>query len=492
MPLGAGTDEPQHIIKAASVVQGQLLGEGTEEPAVTRVEVPAALASAAYWPCFAGNASVNGGCAGEIRPEAGLAEATTSAGMYYPGYYLMIGWPSLLTDSPTAAVWGMRILTGLVSALLITGVFVVLSTMMSRVLALVLVAVIAVPQSIFLSAIVNPNAWEVFGALAFLAGALWYGRAADIRGPGSRLSAVLIALGGLLAANARGVSPFWLLLLGLVFLIATPKGRILELLRAPRFMVALGIAVVGAAISSAWTLYTGTLSRMGDFAGSEMSRGAAFLRTLISNVSDPGLIAYFGWLDTAAPYPVYSIYGGAIIGVLILAFVVADRRWRMVLGAAAVVYLCGPALLQAVAIKNSGYIWQGRYTLVVLVALLLVAGFSIAFAGRTWDFSISISASRVLLFANIMLLLLGIAHLIAFFADLARYASPQEASIQGVYVSPSWQPAVFGTGGVTAVFILGLACLAAVMLYVTRRESGKPLSALFARESAEASRPVSA
>lgn len=479
MPLAAGTDEPQHIVKAASVVRGQLLGEPTAEPAVTLVEVPAALSVAGLWGCFAGHPKVGGDCVAEVTQAEGLGQATTSAGMYYPGYYIMVGWPSLLTNDPTLAVWGMRLLTGLVSALLLTGVFVVLSSFMSRSIALAIVGLVAVPQAFFLSAIVNPNAWEIFGALGFMAGLFWFGLSADPRERGSTLAAVLLAVGGLLAANARGVSPFWLFLLGLVFLTATRKARIVELLRVPKFLVALGVAVIGAAVSSAWTLYTGTLSRMGDFAGSEMSPFAAFAKTVMANLSDPGLIGFFGWLDTPAPYPVYFIYGGAIIGVILLATVTAARRWRLVFGAAAGVYLVGPALLQALAIKNSGYIWQGRYTLVVLATLLLVGGFSVVFSGRSWKFAEGVSSRGVRGYIGGMLVLFGLAQVMSFMADLARYAVPNTRAIEATLLSPRWAPLGFGTIGVTVVFLLGIAAIAVATFIVLRSERRSSLSEMF-------------
>lgn len=492
MPIGAGPDESAHVLKAASVVRGEFIGEPTDAPAVTKVRVPASLTDSSAWACFAFHPAESGDCQGELEAESGLAYAETSAGIYNPGYYLVVGWPSLITESPTAIVWGMRALTALGSALLATAIFSVLGRMMSRLLSLTIFGALVTPMVLFLNAIVNPNAWEIVGGVGFLVGLLWFSTANDVRGKGALLPAALVAVGGFVSANARGVSPFWLFLFGILFLIATPWPRIRELMRTPVFLLGLGVAVLGAICGAAWTLMTGTLNRMGDFPGQEMSPLVAFFRMVINAPSDYGLFGIFGWLDTSAPGMVYLIYGFTSLSLIVIGLAVADRRGRLLIGLAGAVFFFGPALLQAASVKGSGWIWQGRYSLVAFLGLLLISGLAAVMAGRRWEAANDFSGKVLDRVGCYSLTLMAVAQLWAFLANLQRYSAPGTPTIFEPLLRPGWQPALVGVRGATAIFCIGLLTLAAAAIISARAERGTALADRFAERSSKELSPGAA
>lgn len=479
MPIGAGPDEPAHLLKAASVVRGEFIGTPTDAPAVTRVQVPAALADSSAWACFAFHPSESAACQGDVGEKAGLAYAETSAGIYNPGYYLFVGWPSLLSEDPTAIVWGMRALTAVGSALLAAGIFATLSRMMSRLLALAMLGTVMTPMVVFLNAVVNPNAWEVLGGLGFLVGLLWFASATAVRGRDGILPATLMAAGGFVAANARGVSPFWLFLFGIIFLVAAPWPRIRELLRTPSFVIGLGIAVLGAFTGAAWTLTTGTLNRMGDFPGQEMSPVMAFFRMIVSAPSDARVFGVFGWLDTEAPAMVYFVYGFTTLSVVVLGLATGDRRGRFLIAIAAAVFFLGPAVLQTASVRGSGWIWQGRYSLVVLLGLIVVSGVIAISSGRRWEASQRLNGKVLDRVISYSLTLMAAAQLWAFLGDLQRYSAPDTPTIFEPLLRPGWQPALFGVRGATAIFCLGLIAIAVAAFMSSRAERDAPLSARF-------------
>ena len=139
-PIGAANDEPAQLVKAASAARGELLGQ-TVSPrsvahlsdadrtslhdcyiiyggrrcnrAVTIVTVPEGFASLAACNTFAFVPA--GSCVG-LRGSARTASAATYVGRYPPLYYAIVGLPSLVW-SDDAAVYLMRMVSGMLSAL---------------------------------------------------------------------------------------------------------------------------------------------------------------------------------------------------------------------------------------------------------------------------------------------------------------------------------------------------------------------------------------
>src|ERR1700689_2038311 len=90
-PLGAGPDEPDHIIQAAAIVRGQFdePENHTDIGPLANVSVPKWVADVAALPgCFAFRPQKSAGCAPKLVRSSVSTEASTQFSHYPPLYYV--------------------------------------------------------------------------------------------------------------------------------------------------------------------------------------------------------------------------------------------------------------------------------------------------------------------------------------------------------------------------------------------------------------------
>lgn len=474
-PMGGSPDEPSHIVKAAAVARGELVGEQTSKPAETLVTVPAELAAARSWPCYAFDSSKTAACVVPVldRDSTGLAEAMTTAGLYNPVYYAIVGWPSLLFDDARAIVFGMRLVSALVSSLFLAIALTVLLQFRRPWVASMTFLAAATPMVYFLNSAVNPNSLEISAAAALVTLLLWVtiGPRPDER---FRTVLGLIGLSGAVLFSARGISPVWIALIAATVLIATPGARLAALFRRWEVWACLGILLAGAGFALAWLLGTSTLNNMGNFPGAGATTPLqAFLVMLLDRSFDPGLVGVFGWLDTWAPGFTYVLWStlGAAVAIVTLAIV----RGRM-LAAAVVMALglfIGPPVIQALSVENSGYIWQGRYTLVAYVCFILVCGVGLMMAPR----SHAITATRPVALASFWILgaLVTLGQVWALAVAIRRYAVGVSGTWASVLTHPQWHPPL-GTLPWLAVAAIGQVLVLGVLYAALRATDARPVA----------------
>jgi hypothetical protein len=462
-PLGASPDEPAHIIKAASVARGQLIGEITDKPAVTEVQVPAGIATAHSWPCFAFNATVEAACQSDVSDRQGLATVTTSAGLYNPTYYSLVGWPSLLTDDSSRSVMLMRIASAiLVSFFLAVTLFALLRLRPTAVTGIAFLAG-ATPMCFFLASSVNPNGLEISTGAALTASLLLIVK----RGEAVRLRLWLaaIAVSGVLLAQARGLSPLWMAIIALAVLVSSPPKTIVTLIKRKDVLLTLIALAAGVVAAALWLVSTGTLGSMGVFPGAaEVSPIRAFVTMLVDRSFDPGIVGVFGWLDTPAPSFVYVWWSFLGIGLGILPLIVARGRVLAGYGVALAGYFLVPAITQAMSIESSGYIWQGRYTLVgYFIAMIFAAA---ALGDRTFN----MASPQLFLRRSVIVvgsMTVG-AQLFAFVVAMKRYVVGADASWVDFVRAPQWLPPLGAwpwvlllVAGMTVTFVCLYRCVRA-------------------------------
>lgn len=429
-PLGGSPDEPVHMIKAAAVVRGELIGEPTDAAAITRVTVPGTIAIARSWPCFAFNSTASAACQGPFDASSRPVQTRTSAGLYDPVYYALVGWPSLVLTGSEPAAYAMRIVSALLSAAFLTAAVVTLRRLVPRIVLAASTMAALTPMVLFLGGAVNPNAFEVATGAAFTAGLL----AATREGASGPVLA-LIAVSGVLLANARGISLLWMALIVVAVLVMTPWPRLRELFARWPVRVTILVLALGVGIALAWTLTTGTLQSMGTYPGAgTVSAPTAFATMLFTRTIDAGIVGVFGWLDTLAPPLTYAVNGGLLIFVAVLAVVVARGRRLVAVAITLSGVLLVPALLQAASITRSGYIWQGRYALVAVVAAVFVAAIVISDEKVVWDRPIL----RRLMIAVSVLVVVG--QLNAFAWTLNRYIVGLDGSSFAFIRGGEWLP----------------------------------------------------
>lgn len=459
-PMSSSPDEPSHILKAEATVRGQFTGEPSKLAGRTTVTVPEDLADpGGQFTCYVFHGDVPAACvpAQQTGNDDDPVERITGVGDYNPLYYAIVGIPSLVTEGNTA--WfGMRLMSALVNSFFIGILFFVAAQLRRSPAFLGWVAVALTPMTLYLTGMVNPNSVEITGAAALAA--LAWSIVWDTTRSNLPLKMTLLAVVGIVVGNTRALSPLYVVLILFAVLITFPLRRSADLLRRPSVYVALGAGVVGLAVAAAWTLF---ISGPAGFIPTNTPRDGlvrAFIQTL-RNTSDFGrmMVGRLGWLDTPLPGVVY-VGWTAVIGFLVVAVVIIGLR-RATLGALLlmIAVLFVPAVVQAPSVATFGYIWQGRYTLPVYVAMVLVAGLV---AER---YTLSRIDPRTIV--TVLTSAAVLAQFSAWLTTYKRYAVGLPGSWRDLLEPTQWQPPG-GLVGTTAVFALGTVGMCVLSVVISR------------------------
>lgn len=387
-PIGGSPDEPAHVVKAGSVVRGEFVPSSMIAQGGV-LHVPAALAFEYQQSCFAFLGDTAATCAPEFAGDPGaIVETYSSASLYDPVYYLLVGWPSLLSPDE-AGIYGMRIVSALLCSFFVAACFWMIGSWPRRRLPALGVLIGLTPIAVYLLGTVNPNALEFTGGLAIITGMLGIVQQPDERLLRSRLALVVVA--SALVANTRGISPLWVALLLVVPLVLLKGRALLALLRRPAVIVSIVLIAASALFSAWWTLSTNTLGTAPSTAPEVTPTAPGVGLTPVQGFF--GLIGMFysqlrqmvgilGWLDTPLSPPVYYI-SYLLFALLVVGTALWVRGRALVFVVImALLFFFLPPLIQAAYVTRGGYIWQGRYTLVLLMALLVSMAACIAASDR--------------------------------------------------------------------------------------------------------------
>jgi hypothetical protein len=467
-PLGAAPDEPAHIIKAASVAHGQLLGNPTSEAAVTEVFVPQSVAQAGAWPCYAFHEEIPADCIPQTKGGLQLVSTTTSAGLYNPVYYAVVGWPSLLFSDGATVVYVMRIISAILVSFFLAIAWHALLKLNGKLLGGLTFFAAVTPMVLFLTGVVNPNGLEIASGAAFLSSLLVFLNSSN----GQNRNwpwLVAITTSGVFLASSRGISPFWLVLFVALAILTSGWAAFWAKLQTRGFIVSV-VAVSLAALSSvAWVLSTSTLNAMGTFPGAgEVSPLRAFFTMVFQKSADPGLIGVFGWLDTFPPPLVYAIWSFLILSIITATLVAAKRKGLIVSGIAIASFIATPALIQAASVQQSGFIWQGRYSLAVMIAMLIIC--STVLAQALQKVATHKLSGRILIVTSILVFA---GHLTAFVSTLGRYVVGNSGAIFAALGSGKWSPPL---GGKVLLALLVVSLLGMLSMWWWTTRMGKDLA----------------
>ncbi len=390
-PLGAASDEPAHIIKAAAVVRGEFLGQPTPAArnadrahtgrAVMTVVVPATYGHDAFLgKCYQFNVKVTAVCAPGASTSGRLVSATTYVGRYPPFYYLMVGSPSLVWHS-SAGIYLMRVLSALLSSALLGLALATAAVWSRRRLLVGAVAVAATPMVIFLASVVNPSGLEIASSIAvWTTGLVLVEDRRDDPPPGLIPAFFICAC---VLAVTRSLSPMWLVIILLALVCLEPRGvGLLLKRRAVRVW-----AVVTLVVSILAVVYIASADALAITASGNPLKPDATAMTVVNLYLNHAsfylyqTVGVFGSaLRPSAPFYVVLLIGAAVVTLVWMALVTAVRRHILVL-----VGLLGLSLVLPIVIdvKNAlqlhNDVWQSRYALPLFVGVPLV---SAAVAGR--------------------------------------------------------------------------------------------------------------
>jgi len=414
-PLMASVDEPAHVIKAVATVEGaENTRTGGSADGIGKVEIPHLYYQLSRYPnCFAFQPWVSVACqpslAGDIDA---VATVPTSAINYNPLYYAVVGWPALLPDGEHT-VYLMRIVNALVASALVAAAAAIVSTFPARRWIGLALLLVLTPTLVNLLGSVNPQSFEVGGAILLWVSLLALLRHPDPRYQTSRLAAVVAATVPL--ANARSLGPLMVVVILALCILSAPWERTVDLLRDRRSWVALGLSVAACAASVLWTLTQDALPE-------GASHGTALIDTVkgtlgLTSAYVQQIFVALGWLDVPAPQWVVFSFIACLGAVVIIAWAAGRTRDRLVTAAAAAVVFALPLASHITQADKIGFFWQGRYAFPIAFGVVLLSGFALAHRERvipSW-LTTNIVTTVALAFASLQVVM--------FYGMLRRYAN---------------------------------------------------------------------
>ncbi len=409
VPLSAGPDEPDHLVRSAALVRGDLDGVGGNRNYTDCFELPAWIG---HPPpnCYRFMPDEPVTCASDLERPTGEAVLGTRADDYQVWGHLLAGLGSFAPAGATT------IASRLLDAVLpVAAVAAVLVAAVRRGWSSVGAAVLAItPMAWFTFAVVNPSGLVIAGGLAFWVGLVSTDRHPDtlhrwLMGAGwaamslprrDGLIWASLSLGiGILATN-RGLLEWWRGLgrgpqvAVVVSTTATLAWASQSDASSVRFLFLTPFVPVAAALARrAWgapwlaspgrrvaavaaTVVVGGLGALVimDQRASGFDRGALRFAIIRTGEDVMEAVGHLGWLDT--PLPTTLLYLWMVtLGALVGAALIAGDRGALV-GAAVVVGVAVVVswVLTMLQDQPLSTYWQGRYYLPLLVGVPVLLG----------------------------------------------------------------------------------------------------------------------
>ena len=414
-PLMANLDEPSHVTKAAAtVLRAPNLTEAGANTGIGTVEVPQLYLQLASYPnCFAFNSEASVSCQQDLHGDVDeLALVETSAMNYNPFYYSLVGWPALLPGGEFT-VYLMR----LTSALLVSGLLAfavrLVSTMTHRRWISLALVVTLTPTLVSLLGSVNPQSFEVAGAVLLWVSLLALLRAPDPSQTGSRLLGVVVATVPL--ANARSLGPLMVVLILMLCVLSAPWRRTLGVFRDRRSWVAIIACALACAASLLWTLTQDAFPE-GSGTFGYTTRGVVLDTLGLTSAYVQQMFFAIGWLDVPAPMWTVFLIVSCVALVALTGWSLGTMRDRMVLAFSAIIVFALPIVSHVVQADKIGFFWQGRYAFPIAIGVVLLAGHAISHREDLIPDWMSLNIVTTVGFTYV-----GI-HVLSFWLNLHRYA----------------------------------------------------------------------
>ena len=359
-PRNAGPDEPAHLIRAAGLVRGQMLGdEGISGSAYRVFEVPYSVTQPEP-ACFAFQPEVSASCAEVVHfRQTVLVESSAAS---YPIWSHILPGVGTLLPGEARTQWAARLLGALVPLLLLATVFARLIRTRRSVHAAVAMLALT-PAAMFSMSVVNPSGTAIAGAFALMVGGL------DLLKGEAR--AGWLFTGGIAAlVLPRNDGMLWLVLaVAVVLLVAHAGPRQLWSALAPAQRT---VGLVAAAASTGWAALAGTdlvpipnALHGADLIAAVVKRTGTHLREAVGVV---------GWADTDMPASMLYLWWVLLGAMVMTAVLYGSRRQLAAVALAFGGFVAVPWVLESYVGRSSGLFWQGRYALPVFVAGVLALG----------------------------------------------------------------------------------------------------------------------
>ncbi len=450
-PRFAAPDEPAHVIKAAAVDSGQLIGT-TSNPSspVSVVQVPALYRSSLSIPgCFVHKAALTPACAPPLSRDVTKLATSIQNGRYPPLYYWLVGVPSLFATSPMT-IWWMRIVSTVAVALFLSLALFAALWWSARAGLLVGLVVALTPEVLFFSGVVNPSSLEIGAAIC-----LWTCGTLIVFEHRESTPTGLVAItvgAACVEACMRGLSLLWvaLCLLGLALLAG--RNGLVALSRQPRVRVGVGVVLVVCGLALAWILGAHALdvqqaraeahgASFGNELGGVLERQGWWLRQMIGE---------FNWESTPAPFLSYLAWFVVGFGLFVLTIWRASGRHRVIAVSFVILSVAIPVAIVLSQYQHlHGIVWQGKDGAPLVLGVPIVLG---AMYGLHRPTRLDRPAALVALFS------VSLAQIFAFAIALSRFTNGTGASFSW-FANASWEPPIPAAGlfDFYVVLVLGAA-----------------------------------
>ena len=306
---------------------------------------------------------------GSKRP----VKAITYVGRYPPLYYAVVGLPSLVSASD-AAIYAMRLVSGLLTAVLLGLSIALITTWSSRRLLLLAVTVAATPMLLVFGSTVNPSGLEMSAALCTWTGLLILVLEHAERPPAS-LVAACTATSAVMALS-RTLSPLWLVLIA-VFVAALRPAAVRSLAADRRVRIGSVAAAASIVVAVVYVLWADSLNVLpvgGVVSPNTPIPGLVGLALGHTGALIPQFAGAFGWEFANPPLAGIALLTTAVGALVLGGIVTGARREVVVLAALVVTALVLPLFIMVSQANKDGIVWQARDGFPLYGGVILVAG----------------------------------------------------------------------------------------------------------------------
>lgn len=430
-PIYSGPDEPSHVVHAAAIPRGDLIGTSQKDD--PEVEVTAPRVYSADPECFAFHPDVPADCFHLADTLSGDGTLGTYTARYLPPYSTFIGFGSYWIQPGSGQIYLMRLLGAVIVAALLASAVSTLAAVGTLGFSLGFLFALT-PMALYFSGVVNPSTPEIAAGIA----AWTHGIALTGGGVGDDPRVLRrFGIAACVLCATRPLSPLWLLLTLAILVFVAGRPRVQELMRR-RSVQAWATVVVGVTvIQVVWSAWAKPLSE-GNTAQDGLDRPLSFIleqsigKLYWSNTRE--MIGMFGWLDTVTPMVTTIFWLVAVGALVLLAIIAGTRRVAWAIGVTLVLTYLVPVVIETARASSNNLVWHGRYTLPFAVGIPLLAGYSLrALEGTT------LAIKR---FAWWLVVAFVVAQILAFNQALRRYTSGANGAVFFWTSDPQWSPPV--------------------------------------------------
>jgi hypothetical protein len=311
-------------------------------------------------------------------------KAITYVGRYPPLYYLVVGIPSLLAQSDVG-LYAMRLVSGMLSAVMIGLALAIASTWSRRKLLVLGVAVAATPMLLVFGSTVNPSGLEMSSALCVWTGvlALWLDRSES---PPRSLVAATTAASSVLVLS-RALSLLWLLLI-ILFAMALDPTATRRLSHDRRVRIGAGITAASSILALGYVVWADALRVEPVGATLPVHAGLVQIVEAVMGHAETWILQFtgaFGWSLTAPPLAGYAVLLLAVGVLVVLGLLTASRRHAVVLLLLMFTALAGTIVIVASHATEYGIVWQARDGYPLYVGVVLVGAATARLPRSSWS-----------------------------------------------------------------------------------------------------------